>query len=388
MIRAGFLAHEWGTNWLGGVHYFKNLLGALREAPEVGVLPVLITRTGVGADPPSELGMLEVVRTPALRRWTPSWLVDRVHSRVGGHTLLLERALQAHDVQLLSHLTSTHTCRGTPTIAWIPDFQHRYLPELFAPRELAARDSVFARLSARSRLVIVSSQAAREDLSRFHPGAAAKARVLRFVADPSAPAEEPDLAGLQTRYGFSGPYLHLPNQFWAHKNHRLVIDALAILSGQRRAVRVLATGNTRDYRRPAFMQELTTHLHRSGVEDAFRILGLVPQADLAALFRHARAVINPSLFEGWSTTVEEAKSLGKRVLLSDIPVHREQAPPAGVFFDPRDPSDLAAKMWEVWSAHVEDEETERAAAARAALPARRRAFAAEYAAIAREALGC
>ena len=58
--------------------------------------------------------------------------------------------------------------------------------------------------------------------------------------------------------------------------------------------------------------------------------------------------INPSFFEGWSTTVEEAKYRGKPILLSDLKVHREQAPAKGVFFDPNDPEDLAKKMWDLW----------------------------------------
>lgn len=44
------------------------------------------------------------------------------------------------------------------------------------------------------------------------------------------------------------------------------------------------------------------------------------------LMKHAIAIINPSLFEGGSTTVEEAKSLLKVIILSGIPVHREQNP--------------------------------------------------------------
>lgn len=58
--------------------------------------------------------------------------------------------------------------------------------------------------------------------------------------------------------------------------------------------------------------------------------------------------INPSFFEGWSTTVEEAKYRGKPILLSDLKVHREQAPAKSVFFDPNDPEDLAKKMWDLW----------------------------------------
>ena len=63
-------------------------------------------------------------------------------------------------------------------------------------------------------------------------------------------------------------------------------------------------------------------------------------------------MINPSLFEGWSTSVEEAKSLDKRILLSNIPVHREQAPARGIYFDPQDAADLAFKLKQVWAKDV------------------------------------
>jgi glycosyltransferase involved in cell wall biosynthesis len=59
---------------------------------------------------------------------------------------------------------------------------------------------------------------------------------------------------------------------------------------------------------------------------------------------HAVAFINPSRFEGWSTSVEEAKSMGKQIVLSDIPVHREQAPSRGFFFADNDPRALADSM--------------------------------------------
>ena len=49
--------------------------------------------------------------------------------------------------------------------------------------------------------------------------------------------------------------------------------------------------------------------------------------------RGAVAIVNPSLSEGWSTNVEEARALGVPMVLSDIAVHREQAGDRAVFFD-------------------------------------------------------
>jgi glycosyltransferase involved in cell wall biosynthesis len=99
----------------------------------------------------------------------------------------------------------------------------------------------------------------------------------------------------------------------------------------------------------------------------------------------AVAFINPSYFEGWSTTVEEAKSMGKGVLLSDIPVHREQSPQLGVYFHPDDPEALAAALLDAWSGHDARSDADLQARARQALPARQERFAATYQSIVLEA---
>jgi hypothetical protein len=52
-------------------------------------------------------------------------------------------------------------------------------------------------------------------------------------------------------------------------------------------------------------------------------------------------VLTPSLFEGWSTSVEEAKALEKQMILSDTPIHREQMTNNVIFIDPLDPKSLA-----------------------------------------------
>jgi glycosyltransferase involved in cell wall biosynthesis len=83
--------------------------------------------------------------------------------------------------------------------------------------------------------------------------------------------------------------------------------------------------------------------HAANVAGHFRHLGLVPYEDVLGLNAASDALINPSLFEGWSTTVEEAKALGTGMLLSDIGLHREQSPSA-TFFPADNAVALAAAM--------------------------------------------
>jgi glycosyltransferase involved in cell wall biosynthesis len=81
-----------------------------------------------------------------------------------------------------------------------------------------------------------------------------------------------------------------------------------------------------------------------GLQREFRFLGLIPFADVCALMHCCCALINPSFFEGWSTTVEEAKSMGTPLILSSIAVHREQVEGDAIFFDPKSPEELAGAL--------------------------------------------
>jgi len=370
--------------WIGGVNYLQNLFTALAALPESGIEPILFA--GRRDRPPAGFPAVEVVRTPMLDVGDPRWFVRLTLRRLVAADHLMARLLRRHRVDLWSHSTYLGRGAGLPAVGWVEDLQVRLLPEFFPPRELAARDAAHRATCRHSRLVVVSSEAVRADVERLYPEARGKLRVLRFVDCSSPDAEVAPLPELCRRHGFEGPFLLLPNQFWAHKNHGLVVEALRILKASGRAPLVLATGTTHDSRRPAYFAELMARVRAAGLEATFRPLGLVPYADLAALYRHALAVLNPSLFEGWSTSVEEGKSLGKRVLLSDIPVHREQAPERGVYFDPRSPEQLAEALWQAWTSADPAAERTAAERARAALPGRRQAFAQGYLRIVREVI--
>jgi len=95
--------------------------------------------------------------------------------------------------------------------------------------------------------------------------------------------------------------------------------------------------------------------------------------------------MNPSLYEGWSTPVEEAKSIGAPLLLSDLPVHREQQPRVASFFDPNDSSAVAAALATAWREYEPGPRPVDEQRAADALVGRRRDFASRFVALAHEA---
>lgn len=387
MIRVAFVVAFASTDWMGGVTYFSNLVRAVMSLPNRKIDPVLIVAPTTPRDVIEKFPKVEIVSTNVFGGRNFHNLARKIVRSGTGRDLLVERFLKANDISVQSHYHDLGPGSRIPTICWIADFQHTRLPHLYSEEERRRRDVRFEGYCKNSTLLVLSSGDAQRDLSDFCPAALPKSRLLRFVAGiDRRGAAEVSLDALRAKYGFDGPYFHLPNQFWAHKNHKLVVDALARLKERGKPPLVLATGSTFEYRQPDFYDNLMRHVSQSGLANSFRSLGLVPFADLEGLMRHSAAVINPSLFEGWSTTVEEAKSMGKTVLLSDIPIHREQAPEWGAYFDPRDPDSLAQSLQTTLERYALDVDKQRQAEAARKLPGRIEEFGRTYQEIALEAV--
>jgi glycosyltransferase involved in cell wall biosynthesis len=255
---------------------------------------------------------------------------------------------QQNGINVLVPLLDLPPWRIVPrTIGWIPDFQHLHLPEFFSPGDLNHRDTTFRRLAEKASVVMLSSEAAREDFAHFAPNYALKARVVPF---PSLLAFH-ELTGdpVTTRNKFNLPekFALVANQFWAHKNHALVVQALALLKDSNRNIHLVMTGLPSDHRDPANknFSALLQAIAAAGLNQQITILGLVPYNDLVNLMRTAALIIQPSRFEGWSTVVQDSVALGRPLVCSDIAVHREQVPRAMGFF-PTDRADVLAQLIE------------------------------------------
>jgi glycosyltransferase involved in cell wall biosynthesis len=377
--------------WTAGAHYYQNLFTALRtlddaHRPEIIVLVPAGGRDG-GYQVYRDLAD-EVVDVPG--DTTVVRYARRVTRKFGHDPLAakrFDRALrdEGADAFFVSW-GEFQTPVARPLLGWIHDFQHSHLPELFSAKELAQRDDRFARLADASARVIVSSEDAQRDFRRFFPAYASKERVMRFVAQVPPEVYDRDPGWICEEYHLPERFVFLPNQFWAHKGHRLVVEALARLRTDHPDITVVCTGNPNDPRQPLYFGELLAQVARHGVRDRFVLLGWVPQAHLFQLARQSVAVLQPSRFEGWSTTVEEARSVGKTMLLSDIPVHREQDPPGARYFDPDDARALADALVDVYDTASPGPDRALESAARAALPARTRDYAETFVRIAREAI--
>jgi glycosyltransferase involved in cell wall biosynthesis len=183
----------------------------------------------------------------------------------------------------------------------------------------------------------------------FYPKSVGRVDALPFAVRMGLGINVTELQGIRNLYQLPERFYFLPNQFWRHKNHLNVIEALKQIKHSGSDVVIVASGNAKDGRNPEHPQRVLDLVKNYGLEGNFIFLGLIPFQHILPLMRLSAAVVNPSFFEGWSTTVEEAKAVGAPMVLSDLPIHREQADGVAVFFNPNASEDIAAKLMREWS---------------------------------------
>jgi glycosyltransferase involved in cell wall biosynthesis len=255
---------------------------------------------------------------------------------------------------------------GAPWAGWIPDWQCRHMPEMFSAREAARRMLQYRLLARHAPVCVVSSRMAEVDTAQLLPEAAAPRRVLHFpavFADEVYQRSADRIAATQARLGAPERYLIICNQFWRHKNHLVVLEALKRV--RRDDVHVVMSGVVADERWPAYADKVRDLLAHPDVARRATLLGSIDRDDQIDLMRRSLGVLQPSRFEGWSTVVEEARALGLPSLLSEFAVHREQNPPGGSFFDPNDADALADRL-DDWFAAPPEKQSPEAAHARQA----------------------
>jgi glycosyltransferase involved in cell wall biosynthesis len=383
------------SGWTAGGHYLKNLFIALKQLdkPSQPVITLLATK----GTPPDQYRFLDpyidnlvfIRETKWQRYWKsaylripiPEWLERLVVPRKG-----LITQLRKNQVDILYSNTEYGPHFPIPLLSWIPDFQHAFLPELFSTSKIRTRDRHNDRIARYATRVILSSQSALSDLGQAIPQAVQKACVVSFVAQIPPGVYDIEPMKVCERYHLPEKFFYLPNQFWKHKNHAVVLEALTLLKKEHPEFIVVCTGNSFEFRGQGYYQQLVETIHVRGLDEAMVLLGLVPHENIFQLMRQSLAVLQPSLFEGWSTTVEEAKSLGKGMIVSNIPVHKEQNPPESVFFDPHDPQMLADCLVEIYDKRQPGPDAKLEANAQNLLPIRTRQFAENFIQVTKEAV--
>lgn len=326
---------------MGGLNYQVNLLNALITHQSHRIMPVLFL--GEDAEPSilnrfQNITGLKVIQDKVFNQRESRFRLFL--SMLSGIDYAALRLFKKHEIDVVFESASFFGWRfPIKTLAWIPDLQHHRLKHYFNFLTFWKREIGFRMQLIGKRHMMVSSEDAREDFAHFYDVDPQRIHVARFAVPVQAP--KVDIDRLKAQYDLPESFFYLPNQFWRHKNHECVVHALAYARQSGYSLTVVATGNPNDPRDPEHFNNLMKLVKDLELENNFKVLGLIPYQDVQALMVSCKALINPSRFEGWSTTVEEAKAFGLDMVLSDINVHKEQAGTSARFFNADDSQGLA-----------------------------------------------
>jgi glycosyltransferase involved in cell wall biosynthesis len=144
--------------------------------------------------------------------------------------------------------------------------------------------------------------------------------------------------------------LFYPAQFWPHKNHARLIQALGLLKQQHRLeIPVVFCGSYSGEIRERTFRSLMCLAVELGVEEQIHHLGYVPDEDMSGIYSEAAGLVMPTFFGPTNIPILEAWAFGCPVLTSDIRGIREQVQDAGILVNPRCVESVADGIYRIWT---------------------------------------
>ena len=336
-IKVGYIINFSPNQWLGGYNYFKNLFNCLEECKIKKIEPVIITDDENIIKNDETFSKYKILKTSLVSR---SNLIQKIYSKIlillFGRNIYLDNFLLKNDIKILSHSGWIGNKSKIRNFPWIPDLQEIHLPQNFSLINRIVRRARILFCNKYSTKILISSSSVRKDLKSISLSAYSNSILIKHSVEVPHPNKIKSIKYLKKKYKISKDYFFLPNHYWIHKNHFAVLKSLCINNFHKKKYQIISTGTTFDHRHPDHFLNIKKFIETNDLTESYKILGVVPYIDLVSLIYYSLAVINPSLSEGWSNTVEQAKALNKKTIISNIRVHREQRNINSILFNPFD----------------------------------------------------
>ncbi len=236
----------------------------------------------------------------------------------------------------------------TPLVCVIHDLQYLDRPYFFDSETRYYRDLHFRQAIRFSTHVISDSDFTRRLILKHASLDSAQVITIPIRLDDQVmPPPVNDVESFLRRWQLARDcFLLYPANFWRHKNHEMLLTALGmyIAAHPESKMRVVCTGQP-DKR----MLQIQEAASRMNLADRVVFTGFVSDHELNALYVSCRAVIFPSLYEGFGLPVLEGMAFGKPVVCSSLTALPEVVGDAALFFDPRQPLEIVSAIHRVIS---------------------------------------
>lgn len=263
-------------------------------------------------------------------------------------TNLIKRySFPSHADILYPYFDSDETFYYRHRYYWKPDFQEMYYPQYIEKREYDYVVNNMRMIASNQNYTLVfSSKDSSTDYEKFFGPFRNQVKILRFISlIPAIEKLNPDQ--VLRKYAIKKRFFMVSNQFWPHKNHHLVLEAINTLKEEFNDFVVVFSGKQSSYRDRDYFTKLQVYINNHNLKEYVRFIGFIPREEQLVIMKRSIAVIQPSLFEGWSTVIEDCKALNQFVLAGDLAVNQEQIHDNCMFFKRHSAQDLTRCMKEL-----------------------------------------
>lgn len=338
-LRLG-IVFNFSPKWMGGIIYIVNLVKTLNYLDDKDKPEIILFYS------PLLTNFLDEIKYPYLIqvKWAfPSIIWGTLRSWLQFKNVFYDDIIKTYSLDALYPANNypVKTRTKAKVVAWFADLQHKHYPEFFSKSMILFRNARLFFILRNSNALVVSSYAVKGDFERFYKiRAELKIHVFHFTS-VNGGYEDIEFDELRIRYELPKRYFLISNQFHKHKNHKVALLAIALLKENGIKINLVITGKLPQIKSSSYMAEFYGIIEKSDLYKQIRLLGITRREDQLHIMKHSQAVIQPSLFEGWSTVIEDALSLNVPVIASRLPVNIEQLGPDGIFFDAHDADSLA-----------------------------------------------
>ncbi len=201
------------------------------------------------------------------------------------------------------------------------------LPAPFYFTKRLAYHRIFKHAVIKAVKIIVPSQAVKREVAQYYKISPDKIAVTyEGVSKVTKKIKNPK--DLFYKYDLKYPYFIYTGSAYPHKNLKRVISAIVRLNQHSRVEFAIVCS------RSIFTERLERTIVKQGAEDYVKLLGYVPDDELAVLFEKSAGFVFASISEGFGLPGVEAISAGTVALVSDIAVFREIYQDKAIFFNP------------------------------------------------------
>jgi glycosyltransferase involved in cell wall biosynthesis len=208
-------------------------------------------------------------------------------------------------------------------------------PEVSFNKEFERREILYTKALKKAVAIITDSETGKQNIIRRYVIDQDRVYTLPFL--PSVNVYNENNIDVKEKYRINTEYyIYYPAQFWAHKNHVYIIDAIAILKNKGIYLTAMFSGSDKGN-----LKYVLEYAKRMNVSDLVKYIGFAPEDEIYSLYKNALAIVMPTYFGPTNIPPLEAFEIGVPVIYPDLPGLKEQVGDAALLVDLNNPNTLA-----------------------------------------------